>query len=175
MSFLSKLSEMKETTKNKMEELKAWDEKISWTCFVIHVMGLPLMQNIECEVFFDEDKLTITASEQTFNLSYSKIYSIDILNEKNLRLKESQFVSSVGGAIGGAALFGTVGAIIGGRIKEKRVKADYMVITYKKNDAVDYIVLENAIKFDTSSLAMKKRIEKAKNSGLFIKHDTVEL
>ena len=45
---------------------------------------------------------------------------------------QNQAVSSVGGAIAGGVMFGTLGAIIGGRAKTKKVKntTQYLIITY---------------------------------------------
>ena len=97
------------------------------------------------------------------------------MNEQQLKLKGTHFVSSVGDAVAGAALFGTVGAAIGGRVKEKKIKANYIVITYKKDEEVSYIVLEYDNQFDIACDIVKICIEKAKNTGLFISNDTVEL
>ena len=46
---------------------------------------------------------------------------------------QQQYVSSVGGAVGGAVLFGPLGAMIGGRAKKKTdtTTTYYMIITYK--------------------------------------------
>lgn len=41
---------------------------------------------------------------------------------------QQQYVSSVGGAVGGAVLFGPLGAITGGRAKKKTVKEVYINI-----------------------------------------------
>jgi len=47
----------------------------------------------------------------------------------------------VGGAIGGAMLFGTLGAMVGGRAKEKQSKVVeyYFIITYLKDDGVGHL------------------------------------
>ena len=54
---------------------------------------------------------------------------------------ESAYISSVGGAVAGAALFGPLGALVGGRTKEKKVKKveHYMIFTYLKDGRIDYI------------------------------------
>ena len=48
---------------------------------------------------------------------------------------QDQAVSSIGGAVAGAAMFGALGAIIGGRAKTKKVKTviQYLIITYTDN------------------------------------------
>lgn len=49
----------------------------------------------------------------------------------------SLYVSSIGGTVGGAMLFGTLGAMTGGRAKKKTVKNEthhYLIITYQSPD-----------------------------------------
>lgn len=43
--------------------------------------------------------------------------------------------------MGGAVLFETLGAMIGGRAKQKKIRTieDYFIITYQKDGAADYI------------------------------------
>ena len=55
---------------------------------------------------------------------------------------QNQIVSSVGGAIAGGFMFGTLGAVIGGRAKTKKVKTvtKYLIITYTNNKGeISYI------------------------------------
>ena len=54
---------------------------------------------------------------------------------------QKQYVSSVGGAVGGYMLFGGLGAMIGGRAKERETAKTeyYLIITYRKNDELAYI------------------------------------
>ena len=49
---------------------------------------------------------------------------------------QKQYVSSVGGAIGGGILFGPIGAAIGGRAKQKTTHTtqSYLIITYKNSE-----------------------------------------
>lgn len=51
----------------------------------------------------------------------------------------------LGGAVGGAVLFGPLGAIIGGRAKKKTDKTVHLclIITYMTDNEVKYIGLEN--------------------------------
>ncbi len=58
------------------------------------------------------------------------------------KLKREQAVSSVGGAIAGGVMFGPLGAIIGGRAKNKKVKTvtRYFIITYiNDQEEIKYI------------------------------------
>lgn len=47
---------------------------------------------------------------------------------------QKQIVSSTGGAIAGAVLFGPLGAIIGGRAKTIKTHTSYLIITYKDDN-----------------------------------------
>ncbi|MEH2944892.1 hypothetical protein VSQ32_19130 [Lachnospiraceae bacterium KK002] len=60
-----------------------------------------------------------------FELEKSKITDMCIKTDKEI---QQQYVSSVGGAVGGAVLFGPLGAITGGRAKKKTVKEVYINI-----------------------------------------------
>lgn len=57
---------------------------------------------------------------------------------------QQQYISSVGGAVGGAVLFGPLGAMIGGRAKKKTIKNEvhrYLIITYQSPE-IKYIGFE---------------------------------
>ncbi len=99
----------------------------------LHASGLPLAENTKCTVYYFNDKIMIQGAGQTFNLSMSKISDISIISDVDIR---KSYVSSVGGAVGGAVLFGPLGAMVGGRAKEKQVRTirKYLVVTYKKHE-----------------------------------------
>ena len=65
---------------------------------------------------------------------------VDITIKKDIEIQK-QYVSSVGKAVGGAIMFGTLGAIIGGRTKTKKTyDIDYyFIITYIKENQPEYI------------------------------------
>ncbi len=103
---------------------------------VKHVSGLPMHEGIDCRVIFVDDSIIIMAEEggsKQFRLAYNKIVDFQIPCEKDLR---PVMVSSAGGAIAGARLFGTPGAMIGGRIQRYNFeKIEYsFIVTYKKDD-----------------------------------------
>jgi len=54
---------------------------------------------------------------------------------------QNAYVSSVGGAIGGLALFGPLGAMVGGRTKKKTDKIihNYLIFAYDKDGQTDFI------------------------------------
>lgn len=103
-----------------------------------HFNGLSLPEGAVCTVLLSSDKYEFIANGVEFNLPLSKITDVCCKTDVDI---QKQYVSSVGGAVGGAVLFGPVGAMIGGRAKQKKVKkvSTYLIITYMDNDAVKYI------------------------------------
>lgn len=103
-----------------------------------HISGLQLAENTSCRLFIHDDKILIEGQGIKFNLYKEKILDVCIKTETEI---QKQYVSSIGGAIAGGVMFGTLGAIIGGRVKEKKSKGTtkYLIYTYKKDDTIDYI------------------------------------
>ena len=94
------------------------------TCTASHVNGLPLAENATCVIK---------------SLSESFYFHQEAQTDTEI---QQQYVSSMGGAVGGALLFGPVGAIIGGRAKKKTVShktKNYLIITYESNGEIKYI------------------------------------
>ena len=95
----------------------------------------------------------------------NKILDVNIKSEKEI---QTNYTSSIGGAVGGAILFGPLGAMIGGRRKKKvdKICHSYLILTYKneKENKIDYISFDvtnnfNAYKFvDYFSKNCKKNI-----------------
>lgn len=120
------------TEKDKLESLK---------CTMKHVNGLPIAENINCDVTATDDKFIFSSGVMKFELEKSKIIDMCINTDREL---QQQYVSSVGGTIAGGVLFGPLGAIIGGRAKKKKVKNEvhnYFIITYQ-SDGIKYIGFE---------------------------------
>jgi hypothetical protein len=103
-----------------------------------NIYGLPIAEGASVLVYYDKDGLVIIAGTQVFGLGYDVI--IDICTKTDVEISR-QYVSSTGKAIGGAILFGPIGAIIGGRVKEKKttVAIKYTIITYIKNGELEYL------------------------------------
>lgn len=103
-----------------------------------HVNGLPIAENQVCKVVSYPDKYEITASGVSFNLPKDRVTDICIKTDVEI---QKQAVSSIGGAVAGAVLFGPLGAIIGGRAKDRKVKttSKYLIFTYMKDEEVKYI------------------------------------
>jgi len=103
-----------------------------------HINGLPIAENILCEIFSYPDKFEFKSGSMHFNLQKSKITDMTIKTDTEI---QQQYVSSIGGAVGGAVLFGPIGAMIGGRAKSKKTRTvhSYLIITYMNDSEVKYI------------------------------------
>ena len=106
-----------------------------------HAAGLPLAENTDCIIQLKTDKFCFTGGGNEFELSYDKVTSFDVKTDEEI---QNQCVSSIGGAVGGALLFGPLGAIVGGRAKTKKTKtlSYYVIFTYLKDQHVEYISFE---------------------------------
>lgn len=94
-----------------------------------HVNGLPFAENLFCEIFSYPDRIVFKSGTTEVKLLRNKITDMCIKTDTEF---QKQAVSSVGGAIAGGMMFGPLGAIIGGRAKDKKVKTvtQYLIITY---------------------------------------------
>ncbi|MDF2984808.1 MAG: hypothetical protein K0R50_318 [Eubacterium sp.] len=103
-----------------------------------HAIGLPVSEGTLCKLFLCPDKVEIECCGNKFNLDKSKITDVCIKTDIEI---QTQYVSSIGDAVAGAAMFGTLGAIVGGRAKEKELKTvnTYLIFTYIKDTGINYI------------------------------------
>ncbi|MGE6600709.1 hypothetical protein ACQKEY_03200 [Lysinibacillus fusiformis] len=108
---------------------------------VKHTAGLPIAEGAEIFVYRCTDKVIFERGQDTIELDINKV--TDILIKTDVEIQKS-WVSSAGGAIAGDNVFGSLGAIIGGRAKEKTstVIEKYLIFAYEKNDGQKYISLE---------------------------------
>lgn len=126
--------------RKKEERLANYNERLK-TCTMKHVNGLPIAENVNCEITSRDNKFIFSSGAMNFELEKSKITDMCIKTDKEI---QQQYVSSVGGAVGGAVLFGPIGAMIGGRTKKKTVKNEthnYLIITYQSSE-IKYIGFE---------------------------------
>lgn len=129
-------------TKKQKAEQKSKNEMVkdewSRTFPCEHITGLPLAQGSACTIVFNDDGISIDGGGNVFRVAFDRVTDLQIKSDVDI---QKNYVSSVGGAVGGAVLFGPLGAIIGGRAKEKRTKTAeyYLIITYNKDGAVDYL------------------------------------
>lgn len=103
-----------------------------------HINGLNLPENAQCTVLSYPALYEFQSGSLKFTLLKSKVVDVTIKTDREI---QQQYVSSIGGAVGGAVLFGPLGAIIGGRAKKKAIKTyySYLIIKYKDNENLKYI------------------------------------
>lgn len=104
------------------------------------VEGLPIPQNSDLTIKLTPDELSITGSGQEFEINFSKLTLVDIKNDVEM---EKVIQQSAPGMIIGAATFGIIGAMVGGRVKtkEKRKVSHFLLISYQ-TDELKTIVIE---------------------------------
>lgn len=104
------------------------------------VDGLPVPPNCNVTVKLTPDALHIMGNNQDFEIQFSKLQLVDIKTDVEIEKVISQ---SAPGMIIGAAAFGVLGAMIGGRVKtkEKRNVSHYVIINYQ-SDSLKTIVIE---------------------------------
>ena len=95
----------------------------------VHVNGLPIAENLPCTLTIYSDRVEFQSGAITIKLMRSKITDVCVRTDTEVL---TQPVSSAGRAIAGAILFGALGAVIGGRVKNKKTKtvSYYLIITY---------------------------------------------
>jgi len=121
-----------------------------------HVHGLPLAESTLCEIFSYADRIEFKANSAVIKLAREKITDMCLKYDTEI---QNQTVSSVGGAIVGGVMFGTLGAIIGGRAKNKEVKTttQYLIITYiGEQGELKYIGFETAYNYSSSAVKLVK-------------------
>jgi hypothetical protein len=106
-----------------------------------HVAGLPAAEGVLFYLYLGKDKVIFERNEITYNLSFDKIRDVTIKTDIEI---QKAYVSSIGGAVGGAVLFGPLGAMIGGRAKQKENKTinNYLIFTYDKDNNIDFITFD---------------------------------
>ena len=121
----------------KVKKIKQ-DKNASLFITLLHYSGLPVAQNIYTKIFSKPNEYEFCANNMTFKLLKEKVTDVAITNDVEIQKSN---VSSIGGAIGGAFLFGPLGSMIGGRSKEKtsNIVTSYLVFTYLDHDEIKYI------------------------------------
>jgi len=132
-----------------------------------HVNGLPIPENVSCNIYSTPNKYEIISNGLTFNLDKNKVTDVCLKTDVEI---QKQYVSSIGGAVGGAVLFGTLGAMVGGRAKQKNIREvhTYLIFTYESNGEIKYTG------FDATNYLSKAGpfVDEFRNSG---KYHTVNI
>ena len=136
--FISIGSKMRKEEKEKLIE-----KDCSFSISLPVLIGLSVPEDTMCNIYLCNDHYEFEANGITFSLKKEKITDISLKTNTEI---QNQLVSSAGGAVAGAMLFGPLGAIIGGSIKEKKSKkiTDCLIFTYIKDDnTIDYIAFNS--------------------------------
>ena len=98
-----------------------------------HLKGLPIAEGAACNIRTYQNHIVFVSGMTHIRLERKKITDMRVKTETEL---QKQYVSSAGGALGGALLFGALGAMVGGRTKQKTISETtyYMIISYNKSD-----------------------------------------
>ncbi len=161
-----KTTKMKKNAKKERKEIMAATNASLMDTFV-HFNGLPIPEGVACKIMSLPDRYDFIANGATISLDKNKVTDICLKSDAEI---QKQYISSAGGAVGGALLFGPVGALIGGRVKEKESKQifTYLIFTYETDGDLKYLA------FDVSYCvpkAAKYRDEFKKN----ISHNNVQI
>lgn len=128
IKMISATSKAQKAYKQQRTALKA--QGMSIYAVFAHVNGLPISENLFCEVISFPNRIEFKSGTTDITLAREKITDMCIKTDVEI---QQQYVSSIAGAVGGAILFGALGAIIGGRAKKKTVdkkRHSYLIITY---------------------------------------------
>jgi len=174
--FLIWRSTKAQREKNKQKKFDATAQKVqkSRTIQGMHISGLPLAQGAPCSITFDEQEIAIVGGGNEFNLSVKKITDAMVKTEteiQKLAAEQTQYVSSLGGAIAGGLVFGPLGAMIGGRAKKKNVqqrgevkKEDhFLIVTYDKDDEIASVTFELDAALKKAQALAKKCMQSVSN------------
>jgi len=120
---------------------KKQDGKI---CLTTLVDGLPLNQDTNLIMKLTADKLLfiVSTTKQEFEIDFSKLTAVEYKTETEMNNIISQ---SAPGMIIGAAAFGILGAMIGGRVKTKQVKtvSHFLIINYQSGEEKQIVLQTN--------------------------------
>ncbi|MBS5822449.1 MAG: hypothetical protein KID00_01080 [Clostridium argentinense] len=109
-----------------------------------HVEGLPIHEEANLIVKLTDNALTliVAATKQEFEINISKLTLIDCKNEVEMQQIVKQ---SAPGMIIGAATFGLLGAMVGGRVKtkEKKIITHFIIINYYSDEDKTIVLKTN--------------------------------
>lgn len=127
-----KTSKAKRIRKQETNRLK--EQGLTIRATFDHVNGLPIAENLFCEIFSYPDRIEFKSGTTNIRLARSKITDMCVKADVDI---QKQIVSSAGGAVAGGIMFGALGAAIGGRAKTKDVRTvtQYLIITYKNEQS----------------------------------------
>lgn len=103
-----------------------------------HISGLPLSNGTGCTIRYKDDCVKISGGGINFELKKEKITDIHLKSDVDIH---RMYVSSVGRAAAGRAVFGEIGEMVGGRARQRTIRQyrQYLIFTYLTNEGIAYI------------------------------------
>lgn len=103
-----------------------------------HAYGLNFPEGTMVTTCLADDKIEFQAKGSSFKLAKSKIIDLAVMTDTQV---QNQYTSSIGGAVAGSLILGPLGAVIGGRSKQKSAKTTnhFLIFTYLKDGENQYI------------------------------------
>ncbi len=100
-----------------------------------HTLGLPIPENTLCKIYVSPERYEIKADNQSFYLSRDKITAVDLKTEAEV---QNSYLASAGNYL---KSYGPLGELIINRTGNSIASVDisYLIFTYTKENAIDYI------------------------------------
>lgn len=103
------------------------------------IEGLPIPQSTDLHLKLSPSTLSIVGNGQEFEINFEKLSLVDMKSDVEM---EKIIQQSLPGMVIGAATFGVIGAMIGGRVKtkEKRNVNHFLIVNYQSDDLKTIII-----------------------------------
>lgn len=100
-----------------------------------HTLGLPIPENTLCKIYVSPERYEIKADNQSFYLSRDKVTAVDLKTEAEI---QNSYLASAGNYL---KSYGPLGELIINRTGNSIASVDisYLIFTYTKENAIDYI------------------------------------
>lgn len=100
-----------------------------------HTLGLPIPENTLCKIYVSPERYEIKADNQSFYLSRDKVTAVDLKTEAEV---QNSYLASASNYL---KSYGPLGELIINRTGNSIASVDisYLIFTYTKENAIDYI------------------------------------
>ncbi|MFC4355346.1 hypothetical protein ACFO0S_09830 [Chryseomicrobium palamuruense] len=101
--------------------------------------GVNLPQNTSVQVKMNTNEVMISGNNQEFLISFEKLVNVDLKSDVEM---EQIIEQSLPGMVIGAAAFGVIGAMIGGRVKtkEKKKVSHFLIINFQSDELKTIVI-----------------------------------